>query len=216
MKIVLHYRADGVSEKTKEFDVSGNSYVNQFLAGLDQVSYFHNTANTIWRIRGVKDGRECIIGYFVTDRNRNHKYAVAFEDLRFTQLGEDLNASGEQFENLNVDSLEFLKMFNAIKEKDQRNPHNEIKKFDRVISQKAPFGCGYTVVGDEKQYYAWHGLQNRCDSYITTTQISEAEFNEINSEYPTCIDASKEQSSAFRTKYVYAHKVLLEGWNSYI
>ena len=110
-------------------------------------------------------------------------------------------------------------MFNSIKESDQRvykKPQKEIKKLDRIISEKTRFGCGYRVIGGKKQYYAWHGLPNRNDDYITTAEISEAEYRMIESEYPSFIQATKEQAALFRKKYVHAHKVLLEGWNELI
>ena len=72
------------------------------------------------------------------------------------------------------------------------------------------------MVSGEKQFYAWHGLANKNDNYITTAEISESEFRMIEKEYPFPIDAKKEQASAFRKKYVHNHKILLEGWHKYI
>lgn len=216
MKINLHYTDDAQGEKSKEFDHSGGTQFDRFLSELENVSYFHNTTNMIWRIRGVKDGKDCILGYFVTDRNKHHKYASPYDKLKLAQLGADLYATGEKYENINIHSLDFLQMFNELKEKDQRKTQNEIRKFDRVISDQVRFGFGYRLTGGEKQYYAWHGLPNKNDDYITTAEISEAEFNMIQSEYPVNFAANKEQASAFRKKYVHAHKVLLEGWNKFI
>ena len=219
MSVTLRYTDNNFEEKTKTFDLGGGTEINTFLAGLQNVSYFHNTTNMIWRIHGTKDGGDMILGYFVTDRNKHHRYATQHDTLQLAQLQGELYATGEKFDSLNVDSLDFLKMFNSIKESDQRvykKPQKEIKKLDRIISEKAFFGCGYRVVGDKKQYYAWHGLPNRNDDYITTAEISEAEYRMIESEYPSFIEATKEQAALFRKKYVHAHKVLLEGWNELI
>lgn len=219
MEITLHYTDESFIDHTKVFDLSSGTEFNTFLAKLDAVSHFHNTTNTIWRIYGVKDSKDCILGYFVTDRNKHHKYATPFEKLQLTQLGSDLYASEEKFESLNVDSLDFLNLFNELKEHDLVAPKKslkEIKKLDRIISTPIVFGCGYRVVSGEKQFYAWHGLANKNDNYITTAEISESEFRMIEKEYPFPIDAKKEQASAFRKKYVHNHKILLEGWHKYI
>lgn len=83
----------------------------------------------------------------------------------------------------------------------------------RVISNQIRFGCGYRTVDGKKQYFAWHGYPNRNDDYITTSEISEAEYDKINNEYPQKFDADRETAELFRNKYVDGHPVLLEGWN---
>lgn len=218
MSVTLRYTDEKFEEQTKTFELGGGTEVSTFLGTLQNVSYFHNTTNTIWRIHASKDGKDIIIGYFVTDRNKHHRYSSQHETLQLMQLQGEMYAAGEKFESLNVDSLDFLKMFNELKEHDQRvfKPLKEIRKLDRIISQKVCFGCGYRFVSGKKQYYAWHGLPNRKDDYITTAEISEAEYNMIESEYPRFIEATKEQAALFRKKYVHAHKILLEGWNALI
>ena len=219
MKITLHYTDEQLNDSFKEFELGGGTELSTFIKSLTGVSYFHNTTNTIWRIRGVKDGKDSLLGYFVTDRNKHHKYATPFDGLQLTQLGDELYAAGEKFESLNVDSLDFLKLFNEMKEKDQIQPQSqrsEIKKFDRVISEKIRFGYGFRTVDGNRQYYAWHGLPNKNDNFITTAEITEAEFHMIESEYPRPIDNEKNRASVFRRKYVHGHKMLLEGWNTLI
>lgn len=218
MSVTLHYTDENHEEKTKSFEIGGGIEINTFLAKLENVPYFHNTTNTIWRIHGEKDHKDCIIGYFVTDRNKHHRHSSLFEALQLTQIGSKLYATGEKLDNFNVDSLDFLKVFNDLKERDMREykPQKEIKKLDRVISTKVRFGCGFRFEGGKKQYYAWHGLPNRDDSFITTAEITEAEYHMIESEYPMCIEANKEQAAIFRKKYIHAHKVLREGWNELI
>lgn len=83
----------------------------------------------------------------------------------------------------------------------------------RVISNQVRFGCGYRTVDGKRQYFAWHGYPNRNDDYITTSEISETEFDKINKEYPQEIDADRETAELFRNKYVDGHPVILEGWN---
>ena len=218
MNITLRYTDENLEEKEKVFDLGGGTEISTFLSKLENVSHFHNTTNTIWRIHGVKDSKDCIVGYFVTDRNKHHRYSSQFGNLQLMQLSEELYATSEKFGSLNVDSLDFLKMFNDLKERDLRQfrTQKEIIKFDRVISDKILFGCGYRVQSGKKQYYAWHGLPNRNDDYITTAEITEAEFHMIESEYPCFMEATKDQASLFRKKYIHAHKVLLEGWNALI
>ena len=146
MEITLHYTDESFIDHTKVFDLSSGTEFNTFLAKLDAVSHFHNTTNTIWRIYGVKDSKDCILGYFVTDRNKHHRYATQHDTLQLAQLQGELYATGEKFDSLNVDSLDFLKMFNSIKESDQhvyKKPQKEIKKLDRIISAPIVFGCGY-------------------------------------------------------------------------
>ena len=95
MIITLHYTDEELNDKSKEFDLSGGTDFNLFLSNLENVSYFHNTKNTIWRIRGVKDGKDSLLGYFVTDRNKHHKYASPFDKLQLTQLGDEFYATSE-------------------------------------------------------------------------------------------------------------------------
>lgn len=85
--------------------------------------------------------------------------------------------------------------------------------FFRVISNQVRFGCGYRTENGERQYFAWHGYPNRNDDYITTSEISESEFDEINKKYPKEIITDRNTAEKFRNKYVYGHTVLLEGWN---
>ena len=87
------------------------------------------------------------------------------------------------------------------------------EKFSRVISNQVRFGFGYRTVGGARQYYAWHGYPSRNDDYITTAEISESEFDEIDRKYPREIIADREQAEVFRQKYVEGHPVILEGWN---
>ena len=90
--------------------------------------------------------------------------------------------------------------------------HNSDYNF-RVISNQVRFGCGYRTVDGKKQYFAWHGYPNRNDGYITTSEISEREYDEINEAYPEEIVADRKTAERFRNKYVDGHPVLLEGWN---
>ena len=83
----------------------------------------------------------------------------------------------------------------------------------RVISNQVRFGCGYRTVDEKRQYFAWHGYPNRNDDYFATSEISEAEYDEISRKYPKEISADRETAEAFRSRYVDGHPVLLEGWN---
>lgn len=85
--------------------------------------------------------------------------------------------------------------------------------FFRVISNQVRFGYGYRTVDGRRQYFAWHGYPNRNDDYITTSEISEAEFREIGKAYPKEIIADRETAERFRNRYVDGHPVLLEGMN---
>lgn len=85
--------------------------------------------------------------------------------------------------------------------------------FFRVISSQVRFGCGYRTVDGKRQYFAWHGYPNRNDDYITTSEITASEFEEINRKYPEEIVANRDQAEVFRKRYVDGHPVLLEGWN---
>ena len=83
--------------------------------------------------------------------------------------------------------------------------------FFRVISNQVRFGCGYRTVGGKRQFFAWHGYPDRNSDYLTTSEISEEEFDEINRKYPREICANREKAEHFRRKYVEGHPVLLEG-----
>ena len=85
--------------------------------------------------------------------------------------------------------------------------------FFRVISNQVRFGCGYRTVDGKRQYFAWHGHPDRNSDYITTTEISESEFDEINKKYPKEIIANREKAEVFRNKYVNGHPIILEGWD---
>ena len=85
--------------------------------------------------------------------------------------------------------------------------------FFRVISNQVRFGCGYRTVDGKRQYFAWHGYPDRNSDYITTSEISENEFDEINRKYPKEIIANREKAEVFRNKYVNGHPVILEGWD---
>ena len=83
----------------------------------------------------------------------------------------------------------------------------------RTISNQVRFGYGYRTVDGKRQYFAWHGYPNRNDDYFTTSEISEAEFDEISRKYPKEIVADRATAEIFRNRYVDGHIVLLEGWN---
>lgn len=85
--------------------------------------------------------------------------------------------------------------------------------FFRVISNQVRFGCGYRTIEGKRQYFAWHGYPDRNDDFITTSEISEDEFLEIERKYPGEICANRAKAEHFRTKYVDGHPVLLEGWS---
>ena len=85
--------------------------------------------------------------------------------------------------------------------------------FFRLISNQVRFGCGYRTVNGKRQYYAWHGYPNRNDDFITTSEISKKEYDQINTEYPEEIVADRKTAERFRSKHVDGHPVLLEGWN---
>ena len=75
---------------------------------------------------------------------------------------------------------------------------NDGRRFFRVISNQVRFGCGFRTVEGRKQYFAWHGYPNRNDDNITTSEISETEYDKINIEYPHEFDADREAAqSAF-------------------
>ena len=83
----------------------------------------------------------------------------------------------------------------------------------RLISNQVRFGCGYRTIDGKRQYFAWHGYPSRNDDFITTSEISESEFEEINRLYPEEIVAERKTAEVFRQKYVNGHTVILEGWN---
>ena len=85
--------------------------------------------------------------------------------------------------------------------------------FFRVISNQVRFGCGFRTVDGKRQYFAWHGYPDRNSDYITTSEISKSEFNEINKKYPKEIIANREKAEVFRNKYVNGHPIILEGWD---
>ena len=91
---------------------------------------------------------------------------------------------------------------------------DEAKEYHfRTISNQVRFGCGYRTVNGRRQYFAWHGYPSRNDDYFTTSEIGEAEYNEIERNYPEEIVADRATAEAFRNRYVDGHPVLLEGWN---
>jgi hypothetical protein len=98
-------------------------------------------------------------------------------------------------------------------EKDRTDMTGKTGRFLRVISNQVRFGCGYRVVNGKKQYFAWHGYPNRNDDYITTSEISQAEYDKIIEEYPQELNADMETAELFRNKYVEGHPIILEGWN---
>ena len=85
--------------------------------------------------------------------------------------------------------------------------------FFRVISNQVRFGCGYRTIEGKRQFFAWHGYPDRNSDYITTSEISESEFDKINRKYPKEIVANRERAEVFRNKYVDGHPVILEGWD---
>ena len=82
----------------------------------------------------------------------------------------------------------------------------------RLISNQVRFGCGYRHFEGRRQYFAWHGYPNRNDDFITTVEVSEEEYRQIEQEYPEEIVANRATAQKFRDKYVEGHPVLLEGW----
>ena len=90
---------------------------------------------------------------------------------------------------------------------------NNKEYFFRVISNQIRFGCGYRTIEGKRQFFAWHGYPDRNSDYITTSEISESEFDEINRKYPKEIVANREKAEVFRNKYVNGHLVILEGWD---
>ncbi|MBQ2443681.1 MAG: hypothetical protein II501_00200 [Clostridia bacterium] len=85
--------------------------------------------------------------------------------------------------------------------------------FFRVISNNVRFGCGYRTHNGKRQYFAWHGYPDRNSDYITTSEISESEFDEICKKYSEEITANRAKAEYFRNKYVDGHTVILQGWD---
>lgn len=86
----------------------------------------------------------------------------------------------------------------------------------RVISNLARFGCGWRIFFGRRQHFAWLGDPRRNGDYVTTAEISEAEYRQIEAGYPEARDAGREEGEAFRKQYVDGHPVLLQGWNKYL
>ena len=82
-----------------------------------------------------------------------------------------------------------------------------------LISNQVRFGCGWRTADGKRQYYAWHGVPNRNDDYITTAEITKEEYKQIKQKYPRQIVADRQTAERFREKYVQGHPILLEGWN---
>lgn len=74
-----------------------------------------------------------------------------------------------------------------------------------MISNQVRFGCGYRTHEDRRQCFAWHGYPDKNSDYITTSEISEAEFDEISRNYPREIVANREEAELFRNRYVDGH-----------
>jgi len=98
-------------------------------------------------------------------------------------------------------------------EKSNSDMPEDTGRFLRVISNQVRFGCGYRDVNGKRKYFAWHGYPNRNDDYITTSEISQTEFDMISKEYPQELDADRETAELFRNKYVEDHPIIMEGWN---
>ena len=90
---------------------------------------------------------------------------------------------------------------------------SENESYHRLISNQVRFGFGWKMINGVKTYYAWHGVPNRNDDYITTAEITPAEFEQIDREYPHEIIAHRKEAEKFRQKYVEGHKILFEDWN---
>ncbi len=81
----------------------------------------------------------------------------------------------------------------------------------RTISNQVRFGYGFRMVEGKRQFFAWHGYPDRNSDYITTSEITEEEFDEITKKYPREISANRDAAEHFRNRYVNGHPVLLEG-----
>lgn len=86
----------------------------------------------------------------------------------------------------------------------------------RIVSKLTRFGCGWRMLFGRRQHFAWIGDTRPGGDYVTTAEISEAEYRQIEAEYPEARDAGREEGEAFRKKYVDGHAVLLQGWNKYL
>ncbi len=86
----------------------------------------------------------------------------------------------------------------------------------RVISNLVRFGCGWRLFFGQRQRFAWIGDSGRNGDYVTTAEISEAEYRQLEADYPDARDAGREEAEAFRKKYVEGRPVLLQGWNKYL
>jgi hypothetical protein len=86
----------------------------------------------------------------------------------------------------------------------------------RVLSNLLRFGCGWRIFFGRRQHFAWIGDPRRNGDYVTTAEISEAEYLQIEASYPEARDAGREEGEAFRKRYVDGHPVLLQGWNKYL
>ena len=86
----------------------------------------------------------------------------------------------------------------------------------RVISNLLRFGCGWRIFFGRRQHFAWIGDPHRNDDYVTTAEISESEYRQIEASYPEARDAGRKEGEAFRKQYVDGHPVLLQGWNKYL
>ena len=49
----------------------------------------------------------------------------------------------------------------------------------RTISNQVRFGYGFRMVEGKRQFFAWHGYPDRNSDYITTSEITEEEFDEL-------------------------------------
>ena len=78
------------------------------------------------------------------------------------------------------------------------------------------FGCGWRIFFGRRQHFAWIGDPHRNDDYVTTAEISESEYRQIEASYPEARDAGRKEGEAFRKQYVDGHPVLLQGWNKYL
>ena len=90
----------------------------------------------------------------------------------------------------------------------------EGKIYQRTISNGIRFGSGFRYYMNGWQFFAWYGLPNRNDDYITTTSISEDEYIQICIDYPNSICADLEFANHFHSMYIENHTVILEGWNN--
>ena len=90
---------------------------------------------------------------------------------------------------------------------------SESERYLRVISDQVRFGCGYLGAESARVYFAFHGQPSRNEDYFVTAEISEEEYDRINSEYTGVFSADREQAERFRIKYIEGHRVIMEGWD---